>query len=139
MFAGISDPYLTIYISNSASQFAVEKINKNFIDLHNWGKVAIFLLTKCFNMYYEQKQSPRRVLWKGVLRNFAKFTGKHLCQSIFFNKVAGACNFIKKETLAQVFSCEFCEISKNTFFYRTPLVAAFLWGITKQQFVWFQC
>ena len=25
-----------------------------------------------------------------------------------------ACNFIKKETLAQVFSCEFCEISKNT-------------------------
>ena len=23
---------------------------------------------------------------------------------------------IKKETLAQVFSCEFCEISKNTFF-----------------------
>ena len=33
-----------------------------------------------------------------------------------------ACNFIKKETLAQVFSCEFCEISKNTFFNRTPPV-----------------
>ena len=27
-----------------------------------------------------------------------------------------ACNFIKKETLAQVFSCEFCKISENTFF-----------------------
>ena len=26
-----------------------------------------------------------------------------------------ACNFIEKETLAQVFSCEFCQISKNTF------------------------
>ena len=26
---------------------------------------------------------------KGVLRNFAKFTGKHLCQSLFFNKIAG--------------------------------------------------
>ena len=26
-----------------------------------------------------------------------------------------ACNFIRKETLGQVFSCEFCEISKNTF------------------------
>ena len=35
-----------------------------------------------------------------------------------------ACNFIKKETLAQAFSCEFCEISKNTFFYRTALAAA---------------
>ena len=33
------------------------------------------------------------------------------------------CNFITKETLAQVFSSEFCEISKNTFSYRTPLVA----------------
>ena len=35
-----------------------------------------------------------------------------------------ACNFIKKETLTQVLSCEFCAISKNTFFYKTPLVAA---------------
>ena len=34
-----------------------------------------------------------------------------------------ACDIIKKESLAQVFSCEFCEISKNTFFYRTPPVA----------------
>ena len=48
----------------------------------------------------------------GALKNFAKFTGKHLCQTPFFNKVAGgACNFNKKKTLAQVF-------------YRTPLVAA---------------
>ena len=37
--------------------------------------------------------------------------------------VPEACNFVKKESLAQVFSCDFCEISKNTFFYRTPLVA----------------
>ena len=27
-----------------------------------------------------------------------------------------ACNFIKKETLEQVFSCEFCEIPRNIFF-----------------------
>ena len=26
---------------------------------------------------------------KGVLKNFAKFTGKHLCQSLFFNEVTG--------------------------------------------------
>ena len=30
--------------------------------------------------------------------------------------VEDAWNFIKKETLAQVFSCEFWKISKNTFF-----------------------
>ena len=32
--------------------------------------------------------------------------------------------FLKKEILAQLFSCEFDEISKNTFSYRTPPVAA---------------
>ena len=37
--------------------------------------------------------------------------------SFLINKVAdGASNFIKKETLAQVFSCEFWKIFKNTFF-----------------------
>ena len=52
---------------------------------------------------------------KDVLRNFAKITGKHLFNGLFLNKVAGlVCNFIKKKNLAQVFSREFCEISKNT-------------------------
>ena len=32
--------------------------------------------------------------------------------------------FIKKETPAQLFPCEFCKISKNTFFDRPPLMAA---------------
>ena len=54
---------------------------------------------------------------KDVLRKFAKFTGKCLCQDLFF------CNFIKKEALAQVFPCGFCKISKNTFSHRTSAVA----------------
>ena len=36
-----------------------------------------------------QKQPPEVFCKKGVLRNFAYFTGKHLCQSLFFNKVSG--------------------------------------------------
>ena len=52
---------------------------------------------------------------KNVLRNFGKFTGKHLCQNLFLNKVAG---------LRPVFSCESCEISENTFFDWAPLVTA---------------
>ena len=40
------------------------------------------------------------------------------------NYLTYACNSIKRETLAQVLSCEFCEIPKNTFLRRTPLVAA---------------
>ena len=32
------------------------------------------------------------------------------------SQISQACNFMKKETLEQVFFCDFCEISKNTFF-----------------------
>ena len=51
-----------------------------------------------------------------VLKDFAKFTGKHLCRSLFLNELGSPCNFIKKEIPTQVFSCEFCKIFKNTFF-----------------------
>ena len=57
-----------------------------------------------------------------ILQNLQKKTYAR----VFFltKKRSQACNFIRKETLAQVFSCEFYEISRNTFVYRTPLVAA---------------
>ena len=65
------------------------------------------------------RSSLPEVFWKkDVLRNLTKFTGKHLCQSLFFNKVA------RLETLAQVFSREFSQISRNIFLHRAPLVAA---------------
>ena len=35
-----------------------------------------------------QKQPPEMFYEKCLLKNFAKFTGKHLWQSLFFNKVA---------------------------------------------------
>ena len=96
-----------------------------------WSKVVETRLTHLakIQLYVNTRSSLTEVFCKkGVLRNFTKFTGKHLYQSLFFNKVAGlrpqACNFIKKETLAQAFSYEYCEISKNTFSHRTPVVAA---------------
>ena len=82
-----------------------------------------------FNVYIRfcflyTSSRPEVFCKKGVLRNFAKFTGKHLCQGLFFINVAGPCNFFKKETLAQVFFSEFWKISKNTFSYRTHPAAA---------------
>ena len=47
-------------------------------------------------------------------------TADVLWKKVFFkilqNFKPEACNFIKNETLTRVFSCEFCEISKNTCF-----------------------
>ena len=50
---------------------------------------------------------------------------ENICVSVSFKikLQASDCNFIKKETRAQVFYREFSEIYKNTFFYETPLVA----------------
>ena len=46
---------------------------------------------------------------------------KNTCARVSFlmKLQTSPCRFIKKETLAQVFSCEFCEISKNTFLQST--------------------
>ena len=62
----------------------------------------------------DRRSRPEVFCEKDVPRNFAKFTGLR----------SQACKFIKIETLAQVLSSEFCKISKNTFSYRTPPVAA---------------
>ena len=54
---------------------------------------------------------PGGVLLKGVVKNFAKFTGKQLCRSLFFNEVAGLkpATLLEKDTGTGV-SCEFCLI-----------------------------
>ena len=66
-------------------------------------------------MSFTSRSCRPEVFFKnGILSNFLGVLRNHLYQSLFLTKLQ-ACNFIKKETLAQVFSCEFCEISRNTF------------------------
>ena len=60
---------------------------------------------------------------KKVFFKISQNSQENTCARVFFNKDCEACNFIKKEALAQVFFCEFGEIFINTFFYRTPPVA----------------
>ena len=48
-------------------------------------------------------------------QTFCNITEKHLCQSLFFNEVAGL-RLIKKVNVEQVLSWIFSKIFKNTFF-----------------------
>ena len=74
-----------------------------------WINVPLELYCKLSFLEKSQclKQPLEMFCKKGVFKHFAKFIGKHLCHSFFFNKVAGlryqACNFIKKGNLVQVF------------------------------------
>ena len=54
---------------------------------------------------------------KGVLRNFTKFTGNHLCRSLFFNKVEGLspATLLKKRLWHRCFPLNFAN------FLRTPI------------------
>ena len=53
--------------------------------IHRYFRMQI--LNKTIHKYKSSHQ--RCSEQKGVPRNFTKFTGKHLCQSLFLNKVAG--------------------------------------------------
>ena len=50
-----------------------------------------------------QKQPPEVLFKKAVLKIFFKFTGKNLCQSFFFNNVAGPATLIKRRSGKGVF------------------------------------
>ena len=54
---------------------------------------------------------------KGVLRNYAKLTGKHLCQSFFFNKVAClmAATLLKKSLERRCFPVFFAKSLRTPF------------------------
>ena len=61
-------------------------------------------------------------LKKGVPKNFAKFIEKHLCQSLFFNQVAGfrSATLLKKRLYHRCFPVNFAKFFRTPF-YRTPL------------------
>ena len=63
---------------------------------------------------------------KGILKNVAKFTGKHLCQTLFFNKFAGfrPATLLKKRLWHRCFPVNIVKFLRTPFFYRTSLVAA---------------
>ena len=56
-----------------------------------------------------------------VLRNFTKFRGKHLCQSFFFNKVAGlrSATLFKKRLRHRCFLMNFVKFLRTTFLQDT--------------------
>ena len=87
---------INFYFCNISATILWYVVLLNFIQIYFSKEIkSNFFHFSIGKSFYTQKQSPRGVLWKR-----------------------------EKETLAQVFSCEFCEIFKNTYFYRTPLVPA---------------
>ena len=101
---------------------AKEKVKKIFIAFCEISEIPPYIVIRL----RWQKQSCRSVNSKKVfLKNFAKFREKQQF-------------LVKKETLAQSFSCELCEIFRNTYFYRILLDAASEMGKFTDNDLWLQ-
>ena len=84
------------------------------------------LTLESFQLCLFRSSHLRCSIKKVVLRNFTKFTGKHLCQSLFFNKVAGlgSATLLKKRHWHRCFPVNFAKFL-ITPFLQTPLGGCF--------------
>ena len=87
-----------------------------------------------FGHKYKGRSSHQRCSVKiGVLRNLTKFTGQHLCQSLFFIKVSGLgpATLFKKRLWNRCFPVNFVK------FLRTPFYIERLWWLLFWRARWF--
>ena len=85
----------------------------------------VFLCYKSINLHFFLKKfqhyrssRPEVFYKKSVLRSSAKFTEKHLCQSLFFNKVAGLrpATLLKKRPWHRCFPVNLAKFLRTPFF-----------------------
>ena len=72
----------------------------------------------CYSSQSGHRSSHQRCpIVIGVLKKFTKFTGKHLCQRLFFNKVAGLrpVTLLKKRLWHRYFPVNFVKFLRTTF------------------------
>ena len=80
------------------------------------GLTLIFTVWKKFCI--NRSTRPEVFCKNGVLRSFTKFTVKHLCQSLFFSKVAGRrpATLLKKRLWHRCFPVNFVKFLRTSFF-----------------------
>ena len=92
-------------------------IKSELLELEN--RVLLLAILRHYSLLY--RSSHRRCSLKKVFLKISRNSQENTCARVSFliklhtfGLRLKACKFIKKETLAQVFSCEFCENFKNS-------------------------
>ena len=80
--------------------------------------LILVLFTACTTAKSKNLDRSACVSKKGVFENLLKFTGKHLCQSIFFNKDAG----LRPATLLKKRLCDRCSAVNFMKYLRTSVL-----------------
>ena len=104
-----------LYISSVSFFIRLTIIFLKFFKQHQ-----ICSLRKCYRdtriMFPRSEAATRGVLCEKVFLEISQNPQEKTCARVSF-----LINFIRKGTLARVFSCEFCEVSKIHLFHRAPL------------------
>ena len=107
------------YVATFRATFLLKNFRSDTYVRH-WQTFAIKFLQR-----YCRSSHQRCCVKIGVLRNFKKFTGKHQCQSLFFNKVSG----LKPATLFKERLWRRCFPVSFVKFLRTPFYIEHLWWL----------
>ena len=111
------------------------KINIILLAIFCWAFQRQSLLQTCdFIQLYQERVTFRNShqrcsVRKCVIRNFAKFTGKHLYQRLFFNKVLGlsTATLLKKRLWHRSFPVNFVKFLRTSFLQDTLDDCFFIW------------
>ena len=121
--------YIYIYISLKKYVLSQKKGLRKRGSFNPFPSKLFFLKQQSQNHIFTHYRSSRRELFckKGVLRNLAKFTGRHLWQSLFFNKVPGlgpatllkkslrTATLLKKRPQRRCFPVSFAKFGRTPF------------------------
>ena len=101
--------YENIPTTMEKETFTWQQLLKTGLCKTNHFLITIYQNFRSFQNLLLSRSSRAEVFCKkGVPENFAKFTGKHLCLSLFF----------KRETLHRCFSLNFAKFSRRRFFIK---------------------
>ena len=110
------------YLAQSQSAYRKSRSTTDIIRAHRWIIAKTQMQNRTIYVTGMDRSSHQRCsIKKGVLRNFTKFTGKHLCQSLFFNKVAGLrpATLLKKRLWHRYFPVNFVKFLRTPFLQNT--------------------
>ena len=113
---GISQPCVILRLKSAfQTPFLAYSYQTKFCYQLHILKLIRFLLTT-------RSSHQRCSVMKGILRNFAKFTGKHLCQGLFFNQVVGLgpAALLKKRLWHRCFPVNFAKFLRTPFYRILP-------------------
>ena len=108
-------------MSSAASGYCkktLQLMSKFGIKLRKEALHSNFLVANLRSLRGNRRSHRRCSVRNGILRKLAKFTGKHLCQSLFFNKVSGlrSLTLLKRRLWHRCFPMNFAK------FLRTPIL-----------------